>query len=146
MVPTFSNNFKGVTAYRCSRWCTGARLRLLYAGNKDSKSDKGSEEHKKTEIARTTKQPMPSTKSEHKARPHKSMCFAAEVTFFSMLQEALSWGGSLEEELRRAATTLDLSEIVQRYHVTGFNLVDAPRATRLLRSGNPRSCIFVVKC
>ncbi|CAM9963191.1 unnamed protein product, partial [Laminaria digitata] len=48
-------------------------------------------------------------------------------------QEALSWGGVLNEELRRAATTLNLSEIVQRYHVTGFNLVDAPRATRLLR-------------
>eukprot|EP00752_Nemacystus_decipiens_P005910 g5342.t1 len=50
-----------------------------------------------------------------------------------LVQEALSWGGALEEELRRAATTLTLSQIVQRYHVTGFNLVDAPRATRLLR-------------
>lgn len=48
-------------------------------------------------------------------------------------QDALSWGGALDEELRRAATTLNLSQIVQRYHVTGFNLVDAARATRLLR-------------
>lgn len=48
-------------------------------------------------------------------------------------QEALSWGGALDEELRRAATTLALSQIVQRYHVVNFNLVDAPRATRLLR-------------
>lgn len=50
-------------------------------------------------------------------------------------QEALSWGGALDAELRRAATTLSLSQIVQRYHVKGFNLVDAPRATRLLRFG-----------
>lgn len=58
-------------------------------------------------------------------------------------QEALSWGGVLDLELRRAATTLNLSEIVQRYHVTGFNLGDAPCAARLLRcerTPGPGSC------
>ena len=51
-------------------------------------------------------------------------------------QDALTWGGALDEELQRAATALTLSQIVQRYHVVGFNLVDAPRATRLLRLWN----------
>lgn len=48
-------------------------------------------------------------------------------------QDALSWGGPLEVELQDAARALRLSQIVQRYHVTGFRLGDAPRATRLLR-------------
>ena len=60
-------------------------------------------------------------------------------------QEALSWGGALDEELRRAATTLNLSEIVQRYHVTGFNLGDPPRATRLLRLSNPPGKLLGVR-
>lgn len=60
-------------------------------------------------------------------------CAVSVMVGFSRRQEALSWSGALDEELRRAATTLALSQIVQRYHVTGFNLVDAPRATRLLR-------------
>ncbi|CAM9795603.1 unnamed protein product [Ascophyllum nodosum] len=51
----------------------------------------------------------------------------------TLVQDALTWGGALDEELQRAATALTLSQIVQRYHVVGFNLVDAPRATRLLR-------------
>lgn len=49
------------------------------------------------------------------------------------VQDALAWGGPLEGELQDAARALRLSQIVQRYDVTGFSRGDAPRATRLLR-------------
>ncbi|CAN0049104.1 unnamed protein product, partial [Ectocarpus sp. 4 AP-2014] len=76
-------------------------------------------------------------RSELRSRAVLALANAASFPFSEglreLVQEALSWGGALDAELRRAATTLSLSQIVQRYHVTGFNLVDAPRATRLLR-------------
>lgn len=58
----------------------------------------------------------------------------------------MTWGGALDEELQRAATALTLSQIVQRYHVVGFNLVDATRATRLLRCATPETILSLVCC
>ncbi|CAM9649315.1 unnamed protein product [Choristocarpus tenellus] len=52
---------------------------------------------------------------------------------WELVQEALGWGGPLEEELQESARILRLSKIVQRHHATGFRLIDPTHATRLLR-------------
>ncbi|CAN0552926.1 unnamed protein product, partial [Ectocarpus sp. 12 AP-2014] len=59
-------------------------------------------------------------RSELRSRAVLALANAASFPFSEglreLVQEALSWGGALDAELRRAATTLSLSQIVQRYH------------------------------
>ncbi|CAM9874736.1 unnamed protein product, partial [Discosporangium mesarthrocarpum] len=75
--------------------------------------------------------------SELRSRAVLALARAASFPYsdglWALVQEALGWGGPMEEELQEAARVLSLAQIVQRHHVKGFSLMDPTRATRLLR-------------
>ncbi|CAM9697061.1 unnamed protein product, partial [Chrysoparadoxa australica] len=62
----------------------------------------------------------------------RAVSFPFSEELWMLVQEAITWEGSLKEELQEAERILRLSQIVQRYRVTNFVLVNPSHATNLV--------------